>query len=111
MLYEVITEQHLAIFLCGNKTQANWITPEQPTSFYDIKSQVENMLARLGLSTSDFKVNDVESDLFSEGLALTVGDKAAVEYGLVDSKLLKAFGIDTSIAYAEIRLDIRNNFV
>jgi len=99
-------EQRLAIFMVGNKATANWNTPEQSLSFYDLKNQVENLLIRFGLSVTDFSEEETKSDLFGEGLSLMQGDKSVVDYGLVDGKLLKAFDIETPVYFAEIKWDI-----
>ena len=98
--------QSLALFMVGNKTSVNWNTPEQTTSFFDVKTQVENILIRLGLSFADFKEEETKSDLFSEGLAYTQGDKSVIDFGMVGSKHLKTFDIDVPVYYAEIKWDI-----
>lgn len=96
-------DQHLAIFMTGNKAAANWNTPEQSISFFDLKSQLENILAQLGLSFCDFNEEETTSDLFAEGLSLKIGDKTVINYGLVDAKVLKAFDIDLPVCFAEIK--------
>ncbi len=98
--------QRLSLFLTGNKSQVNWNTPEQAVSFFDLKNQVENILIRLGLSFSDFKEEETQSDLFGEGLVYLSGDKTAVEFGSVNGKFLKAFSIDTPVYFAEINWDV-----
>jgi len=99
-------DQHLAIFMSGNKATANWNTPEQPVSFFDLKNQLENTLAQLGLSFSDFSEEETTSDLFAEGLSLKIGDKTVINYGLVNAKLLKAFDIDLPVCFAEIKWEL-----
>ncbi|WP_430809291.1 MULTISPECIES: phenylalanine--tRNA ligase subunit beta [unclassified Carboxylicivirga] len=99
-------EQKLALFMVGNKATTNWNTPEQKTSFFDLKNQVENILIRLGLSFSDFKEEETKCDLFAEGLSLAQGDKSVIDYGLVDNKILKSFDIDVVVYFAEIKWDI-----
>ncbi|MBI9061990.1 MAG: phenylalanine--tRNA ligase subunit beta [Marinilabiliaceae bacterium] len=96
-------DQHLGIFMTGNKAAANWNTPEQSVSFFDLKNQIENVLAQLGLSFNDFDEEETTSDLFAEGLSLKIGDKTVINYGLVDAKLLKAFDIDQPVCFAEIK--------
>jgi len=98
--------QSLALFMVGNKATANWNTPEQNISFFDLKNQIENILIRLGLSMGDFKEEETQSELFSEGLCLKQGDNTVVEYGLVCGKQLKAFDIDTPVCFAEINWNI-----
>ena len=99
-------EQRLALFLVGNKASVNWNTAEQKLSFFDLKNSIENILIRLGLSFDDFKEEQTKSDLFAEGISLLQGDKSAVDFGLVDAKLLKAFDIDAAVYFAEIKWDV-----
>ncbi len=98
-------QQTLALFLCGNKATANWNTPEQAISFFDLKNQVENILIRLGLSFNDFTEEATQSDLFGEGIALLQGDKNIINFGTVNTKLLKAFDIESAVYFAEIKWD------
>ncbi|MCU4175120.1 phenylalanine--tRNA ligase subunit beta [Carboxylicivirga sp. N1Y90] len=98
--------QRLSLFLSGNKAATSWNTPEVAISFFDLKNQIENILIRLGLSFNDFKEEETKSDLFSEGLILLSGEKAVVEFGLVNAKLLKTFAIDKAVFFAEINWDL-----
>ncbi|WP_430815234.1 phenylalanine--tRNA ligase subunit beta [Carboxylicivirga sp. RSCT41] len=99
-------EQKLALFMVGNKATLNWNTPEQKVSFYDLKNLLENILLRLGLTFTDLKETETDSDLFSEGLSLSQGDKSVIDFGLVNGKLLKSFDIDVPVYFAEIKWDI-----
>ena len=99
-------EQRLTIFLVGNKSTVNWNTAEQKLSFFDLKNNIENILLRLGLSFNDFKEEETQSDLLAEGLSLSQGDKSVIDFGLVNSKLLKTFDIDTPVYFAEIKWDV-----
>ncbi|MCG8582773.1 MAG: phenylalanine--tRNA ligase subunit beta [Bacteroidales bacterium] len=99
-------EQKLALFMVGNKAALNWNTPELKVSFYDLKNQLENILSRLGLSFNDFNEEETKSDLFTEGLSLSQGNKSVVDFGLVNGKLLKAFDIDVPVYFAEIKWDV-----
>ncbi|WP_439184794.1 phenylalanine--tRNA ligase subunit beta [Carboxylicivirga taeanensis] len=99
-------EQRLALFMTGNKAASNWNTPEQQVSFFDLKNLLENLLLRLGLSFADFKEEMTQSDLFTEGISLMQGDSSVIDFGLVNSKLLKSFDIDMPVYFAEIKWDI-----
>jgi phenylalanyl-tRNA synthetase beta chain len=99
-------EQRLALFLVGNKASANWNTPEQRVSFYDLKTSLESILLRVGLSFEDFAEESSSSDLFAEGICLKQGEKQVVNYGLVNGKILKSFDIDLPVYFAEIQWDI-----
>lgn len=95
-------EQHLSLFMTGLRNEANWNTPAQQISFYDMKAAVENLLQRLGLNMASVDEQPISNDLWSEGLQLVADKKILVTYGLVNGKLLKQFDIDAPVYFAEI---------
>jgi phenylalanyl-tRNA synthetase beta chain len=98
-----ITEkQHLALFLTGAKTTGNWNYPEQPSTFYSLKSYSENILQRLGIS---FEIDEIQNDIFIEGLSYSTEGKLLVEMGSVHNDVLKLFDVKTPVYYADFRWD------
>jgi len=98
-------EQHLAIFITGNKTEENWITKEEPTSFFLLKTYVENILGKLGFDLNQIESKEVSSDIFIEGLNYQHNKNQLVNFGILNKKLLKAFDIDTKVYFAEFSWD------
>ncbi|MBU8893944.1 MAG: phenylalanine--tRNA ligase subunit beta [Bacteroidales bacterium] len=98
-------EQHLAIFITGNKTEENWITKEEPTSFFLLKSYVENILERLGLNLNQIESKEVSTDIFVEGLSYKYNEEQLVHFGILNKKLQNTFDIDNSIYFAEFSWD------
>ncbi|MCQ2204991.1 MAG: phenylalanine--tRNA ligase subunit beta [Bacteroidales bacterium] len=97
----------LSILITGLRAEANWNTPAQPVTFFDLKTTVNNLIARLGVNASNIEELPLSNELFSEGLTLQMDkSKTLAEYGLVDSKLLKQFDIDVPVYYAEINLPL-----
>ncbi len=95
--------QHLSLFMCGAKNSTNWNLKEEPTSFFHLKAYTENLLKRLGFNIEKLRINETESDIFTEGLTYGVKKKVLVEMGMVSGKLLKNFGIDTPVYYADFK--------
>ena len=98
-------EQHLAIFITGNKTEESWITKEEPTSFFLLKSYIENILSRLGFDLNKIETEDISSDIFVEGLNYKYNKNQIVNFGILNKEVLKAFDIDTKVYYAEFSWD------
>ena len=98
-------EKHLALFISGNKSEENWIVKEEPTSFFLLKSYVENILERLGIDLNQVNSEEYTSDLISEGLTYSYNSKSVVYFGTLNKKLLKSFDIDTPVYYAEFNWD------
>jgi phenylalanyl-tRNA synthetase beta chain len=98
-------ESHLGLFFCGNKSVENWMQKEEPASFYGLKSYAENVLKRLGLSGRNLIVDNSVNELFSDGLSYTYNNKLVLEVGVVSNALLKKFGIDSPVYYADFNWD------
>ncbi len=103
--------ENLGLFMVGSKSEESWATPQQGVNFYTLKSFVDNVLARFGLKPQNMDVTTVSNDVISEGLAYrfkTGKDSFAnlVEFGYVNRKALKAFGIDNQVFFAEFNWDL-----
>lgn len=94
-------EEHLALFLTGNRETANWLTPEAPTSFYLLKSYAENILARLGFDLLALETGETTNGIFSEGISYLQGNQKLLELGIVSPSLLKIADIEAPVFYAD----------
>ena len=94
-------KQHLALFITGDKTPESWILKQEPTSFYTLKSFVENILNRVGIQLNNVEMEYFSNDIFSEGLSYKMDKNLMVDFGIVHKKILKNFDIDVPVYYAE----------
>ena len=94
-------EQRLALFITGHKTEENWISKEEPSSFYTLKAHTENILEQLGFDLNQIESNEISSDIFTEGLSVNYNKNKLVDYGILNKKILNPFDIDTTIYFAE----------
>ena len=96
-------DYHLGLWLSGQHISGSWAHADEETSFYELKSYVMNVLARLGLTVNINSVADYESDIFS--VAQCINNKAGqplVIMGIVSKKILKTFDIAQNVFYADI---------
>lgn len=94
-------EEHLGLFITGNKEAESWTEKEQTTSFYGLKTYAENILKRLGFKTTAMQISETENELFAEGLSYTLNNKVILELGIVAGSWLKKFGIENPVYYAD----------
>jgi phenylalanyl-tRNA synthetase beta chain len=94
-------QEHLSLFITGNKLQPGWNNPEQPGSFYSMKSFVERILIRLGFDSDNFKKTDSGSEIFSNGLLYCLKRYGIVEFGKLNPNLLNNFNIKQDVYYAD----------
>lgn len=96
-------QKHLSLFVTGAKQNERWNANTQPSDFFYLKGIITSVLERLGLAR--FKVSPITNDVFSEGLTLSIGKKPLVDFGLVNKKVLKHFGITQDVLFADFNWD------
>ncbi|MFK5890545.1 MAG: phenylalanine--tRNA ligase subunit beta [Flavobacteriaceae bacterium] len=96
-------DKHLSLFVSGNKTQAAWNVPAQKSDFFFLKGIVTSLLERIGVTS--LKSRPTKSDVFSEGISLSLGKMKLVDLGLLKNAIIKEFGIKQAILYADFNWD------
>ena len=92
-------KKHLTLFLTGNRNQETWTTSQKPTDFFLFKGYVNAVLERLGIQKTQNQ--PLTSDVFSEGIAVSLGKDTIVEIGVVKKSIVKHFGIKQEVFYAD----------
>ncbi len=95
-------EQHLALWLTGNKTAQTWVHAEEKTSFYQMRAYVNAVLRRLGVNLDRLTFAPLQNELFADGLTLLINGKELGFIGILDRKVLKQFDIDNDVFYADL---------
>ncbi|CAM1364947.1 Phenylalanine--tRNA ligase beta subunit [Tenacibaculum litoreum] len=92
-------DKHLTLFVTGNKTQDSWKVATQTSDFFYVKGTVTALLSRLGIDK--LKTIPTKSDVFSEGITLSLGKTKLVELGVVKRAILKEFSIKQEVLFAD----------
>ncbi len=101
------TEQkHLAMFISGNRTDESWITPQQPSGFYQLKAYVEQLMVASGLDLDRWVLEPVDHPVFSVAARFSSGDRTAVTFGQLRRSVLKRFDITAPTFYADIQWNV-----
>ena len=96
-------ENHLALWMTGKRIEGSWIHADENTSFYELRANVDNIFARVGLTPQMTVVEHSGSDLFASALkVMTRGGKVICEMGIVSRAIQKRFGIQNEVFYADI---------
>ncbi|MCQ0110793.1 phenylalanyl-tRNA synthetase beta subunit [Zhouia amylolytica] len=95
--------KRMSIFVSGNKNAESWNNSLQKGDFFYTKGIVETVLERLGITK--LKAAPIKTDVFSEGLSLSLGKMKLVEFGIVKKSILKFFDIKQEVLYAEFNWD------
>lgn len=94
-----IENKHLSLLLTGNRGQSTWLNSDKKSDFYYLKSIVENILLRLGIT--DFKQSTLGPSFFSEGIHINSSKKELVQLGVVKKSILKFFDVKQEVLFAD----------
>jgi len=92
-------DKHLTLFVTGNRTKESWKTTAQNSDFFYVKGIISSLLERVGVT--NIKTTPVKSDVFTEGITLSLGKIKIVDFGVVKPSILKDFGIKQEVLYAD----------
>ena len=98
-------KNHLAIFISGNKSTTNWNTPNKKSDFYYIKSIVDSIFSKIGITSFDAFDNEL-SEFFDYSLVYRKGEKQLAEFGKVNAAFCKLFDIKQDLFFADINWDL-----
>ena len=108
--------EHIGLWITGSKETWNWNIKEEPTSFFTLKANVENILTRIGLDPAKCTIESISNDLISEGLEFKMNNISIAQLGYVSNKILKSLNISVNVWYGDLNWSailkaIRNNKV
>jgi len=96
-------EEHIGIWITGKKETENWKVKEEPTSFFTLKANVENILTRIGIKIENCTIDSISNDIFSEGLEYRFNNVMIGQIGYVSKMILKKLDISADVFYGDLR--------
>lgn len=91
---------HLTLVLTGHGAGESWLNKDHAkVSYYGLKAQVHNVLTRLGLEK--YQVSALHNEVFTYGMKYHRGQQVLVEFGRLNSGLLKKMDIKQEVFYAD----------
>ena len=104
-------EEHIGIWITGNKESENWVSKAQPASFFTLKSYVEKILSRLGISPDACQIKSFSSELFTDGLIYTFNNQQIAQIAIPGKNILKQNGLSADIFYGDIHWTLLLNAI
>ena len=96
-------QYHCGLWVTGKRVEGSWAHVDEDSSFYELRSCVINILRRIGVKRGMIVLKKSENDIFSSGMTVeNRGGKKLYEMGIISKKLLKQFGLDNPVFYAEL---------
>ena len=110
---EMKQEHRVAGLISGDRLPRNWVNEKGLSDFYDIKGDVETLIA-LGNSVEEFSFDNSEHPSMHPGQCAKVTTPTGVEVGFVGAlhpRICQSLGLDGSIFVFELSLDVLQNGV
>ena len=99
-------EYRLAIAVTGVTTPQSWNTKPEKASFFTLRAVAEKLLRRFGIDIYALKSEPTQSDLFAEGLTMSLNGKELLQIGVVSSKLRRLTDVKQEVYYLEMNFDV-----
>lgn len=99
--------ERVALAACGNADGEQWSTPSRAIDFFDIKGDIESLLALAGRSSVEHRIEASGPAWLHPGRAATLwrGESFVGHVGALHPRLLKALDIDADVWVAELSVD------
>ncbi|WP_348725677.1 phenylalanine--tRNA ligase subunit beta [Tenacibaculum sp. 190524A05c] len=97
-------QKHLTLFVTGSRVKDSWKVANTASDFFYLKGVISSLFERVGLT--NLKTSPSKSDVFSEGLTLSLGKTKLVDFGVVKRSILKEFSIKQEVLFADIKWDV-----
>lgn len=99
-------EAHLALWITGELSAANWLRPAVEASVFDMRAYVSAILSRLGITPAEIKLESSSRAIFTSGIDITTrSGKAVGHLGIVTPALTRKCGIKVPVLFAELSWD------
>ena len=95
----------------GNLHEQSWNSRTNPTDFFQLKTFVEMVFARLGLDGDELMTGESSRSYYSESLSYLAGNKVLAETGKLSKSCLNGFDIKQDVYYAHIDWDFLVNTI
>ena len=104
-------EEHIGIWVTGNKEGENWVSKAQTASFFTLKSYLEKILSRLGISPDSCQIKSFSSELYADGLVYLFNNQKIAQIGMVNKNTLKANALQAEVCYADVHWTLLLNAI
>ncbi len=97
----------MAMWLTGNNHDESWADKVRALNVYDLKADLENMFANMGIDARDLTVEQYEDETLNPALRYSNrGGKVIAVMGVVDEALASKFDVDQPVYYAQVNWNL-----
>ena len=77
-----------------------------PVNLGTLRAVAEKLLRRFGIDIYALRTEPLESDLFAEGLSLSLGGRELLQIGVVSPRLCRRFDLKQEVYFMEMNFDV-----
>lgn len=100
------SEQYrLAIVMTGLSVPASWNAQPVQASFFTLRAVAEKLLRRFGVDIYALQTEELQNDLFSDGLSMSMNGKEFLQIGVVSAKIRRQLDIKQDVYFLELNFD------
>ncbi len=96
----------LAVAVTGDAVVQSWNEKPRAASFFTLRAAAEKLLRRFGIDIYTLRTEPLESDLFAEGLSMSLGGKELLQIGVVSPTLRRQFDLKQEVYFMELNFDV-----
>jgi phenylalanyl-tRNA synthetase beta chain len=94
---------HLSLFVTGNKTEGGWSSKAQKTDFYFIKGALEKIAAVTGVTINEFSITANEK--LDHAVEIKIRNEVVAIAGTINKATAAKFDCKQTVLYADINWD------
>ncbi len=92
--------EHLTLTMSGNRAAESWLNKgNDKVNYYNLKALVHNLLERVGMNK--YQVAALHNEVYTYGMKYHRGEQVLVEFGRLNTSVLKKMDIKQEVFYAE----------
>ena len=92
-------KERLSLFISGNIHEETWFEKSREAEFHDLAAIVNQILASMKIR--NLEKAEIDTNVFQNGITLTLNRKAVVSFGILKPALLKKSDIKASVLFAD----------
>lgn len=106
ILAEYSESAYIGLWITGRRNHKSWTAAEEQSNVFELKAYVENILKRVGISTTEVRYESLKNDKYDTALTIQKGNLQLGSFGIVSKKICKKLDIDSEVYYAEMNWDM-----
>ena len=98
-------EYRLAVAVTGLARPQSWNAKPEKASFFTLRAVAEKLLRRFGVDIYGLKTESLQSDLYGEGLSMSLGNKELLQIGTVAGSIRRKLDVKQDVYFMELNFD------